>query len=74
MQEFQNDELKKTLLLDEDEETGEIKLPGMLKNSTHQIVGKMPKKDQVFTLNGLQYKVTRSDFIRGKIVAKILRP
>jgi len=74
MQEFQNNELKKTLLLDEDKKTGEIKLPEMEKNSTHQIIGKMPKKDQTFILNGLRYKVTSSDLIRGKIVAKILRP
>ena len=74
MQEYINDELVKTKILEEDEQTGNLKLPEMQKNSTHQVVGKMPKKNQIFTLNGLRYRVTRSDFIRGKFVAKILMP
>ena len=74
MQEYQNDQLIKTQILERDELTNNLKIPEMQKDSTHQIVGRIPEVNQCFVLNGLRYKVTRSDFVRGKIVAKIVKP
>jgi len=42
--------------------------------ATHHVIGKLPKKGDVVTVNGLRYKVVSVDGIEGKLRLRILRP
>jgi len=42
--------------------------------ATHHVIGKLPSKGDVVTVNGLRYKVISADGIEGKLRLRILRP
>ncbi len=41
---------------------------------THAVIGKIPSKGDVITVNGLNYKVKTANVIDGTFKAKILKP
>ena len=42
--------------------------------ATHHVIGHLPKKGDVVTINGLRFKVVSTDAIKGSLRAKLLRP
>lgn len=72
MQSYKNDELVSTLMGNGEQLKARMKeLEGQ---ATHHVIGKLPKKGEVVTVNGLRYKVTSSDGLEGKLRLRILRP
>lgn len=69
MQEYKNDELVDTQML-----KGDGVVPKMRKDSTHQVIGKIPPKGSTITMNGLSFTITSCDNIKGRFVAMIKRP
>lgn len=39
----------------------------------HHVIGKLPSKGEVVTINGLRYKVASVDGVEGKLRLRILR-
>ena len=42
--------------------------------ATHHVIGHLPKKGNIVTINGLRFKVVSMDAIKGSLRAKILKP
>ena len=51
----------------------QLDVPPMKEDSTHQVIGKLPKKGQKITINGLVYETTFVDVVKGLFHAKINR-
>jgi Mg2+/Co2+ transporter CorC len=75
MQEFENEKLVDTQIMDSEEE---LKLReerlGMKPGSTHKIIGYIPKAGDSIIINGLRYKILNADSIKGRFVAQIEKP
>jgi len=74
MQSYNENELLKTNIGDLEKLTDAIKNDDDIKGATHHVIGKIPKKDSIVKVNGLEYKVVNSNPHRGMFVAKILKP
>jgi len=72
MQSYKNDKLVSTLM-GTGEQLGE-RIKELEGRATHHVIGKLPKKGEVVTINGLRYKVVSSDGLEGKLRLRILRP
>ena len=72
MQSYKNDELLKTI---QDSPISElfkaIEKDPEIKDATHHVIGKLPKVNNIVTINGLKFKVIHADNL-GRINLKIL--